>query len=285
MKSVLIAIDPTSQKGTNFFKFCDLVRLFQDREIFFHSQIGSIIHPGLYTVPNSWYREMKGEYAKEAAESIEKDCSMKFAFDSVKVLTSETHVTESLIAKISSFSIRKGIDLLVIPGSEKSGLPYWMLGSFSETAALTAQIPVLVIKPHLMLRELSKEVRFLVATDVSAPPSRRELNWIAKTTVAAKASLDLLYVRPRGSKTKDEQAVLKNLQLFLKDKGCSVHLTVLDEGQSAAHTIVDFADSRMSWITITTAAKRSVLRKMLLGSTARRVLALSKRPILSLRLT
>lgn len=294
MKSALVAVGPTSQKGHCFERFCELVRFFQAKGFFSETSVASIIHASLYAVPFSWYREMSGEFAEEAQESVEAACQGRFAFDSVKILESETHANESLVTQISRFGRRTGKDLLIVLSNERTGLPHWILGSFSETAALTASLPVLVMKPHTRELDLSKSARFVVAVDVAAPLSSKDLRWITKAAKLADSHVDLVYVEPRPRpvieslqkrREKGEASlVLKKMQRILRSEGVETSAEILTEGKTIAHTIAEFAEKRKAWMTITVGAKRSLARKLLLGSTARRLLSLTERPFLSLRL-
>lgn len=47
MVSALVAIDPTSEKGKNFERFCSILRLFQQKGILSQTSIASTIHASL----------------------------------------------------------------------------------------------------------------------------------------------------------------------------------------------------------------------------------------------
>lgn len=292
MKS-LITIDPVSEKGKNFDRFCELVQIFQTKGFFNRTSIASVIHGSLYSLPLSWYHEMKGKYAEEALQNIKKACSGKFVFESAKVIYSESHADEILIQQLCRYGRSTGTDLLVVSSNERRGLPYWLLGSFSETAVLTATLPVLVIKPQLRKTELSPEVRFLLAIDVAAPLNKKTMKWISKLANSVDAHIDIIYIKPRSrifvdisqerKNTNDANRVLSKVQAHFKEHGVKSKTGILEESKSVAHTLADFAEKKHCWLIITTDAERSKKLKLLLGSTARRILKLTKRPFLSLR--
>lgn len=294
MASALVAIDPTSEKGRSFGRFTAVLRLFHRKGILSRASVASIIHPSLYAVPYQWYRKMQGEFSREALASVREACAGKFEFDGVKVLASDASSNEAQVAKLVGFGKRCGLDLLVVASGEKAGLPYWILGSFSETAALTAGISVLVIKPHVSEGDFPPEPRFVVAVDPAAPPSKKDRQWIRKLAKNAGALVHLVYVEPRprallGSLQKRQPkgvagGVLKGLARELRGAGVQSTAEILEEEQSVAHTIAGLAEARKAWITITVGAERSAMRRLLLGSTARRILSLTKRPFLSLRM-
>lgn len=291
MISALVAVDPTSEKGKSFDRFSAVVRLFQQKEILSRTSIVSAIHASLYAVPFSWYREMKGKFAKEALEAIEKACSRRFDFDGARVLQSDVSSNEGLVSRLASYGRRSGHDLLVVSSNERTGLPHWILGSFSETAALTAAMPVLVIKPHLTDVDFPSEARVVVTVDAAVPPSKKALQWIGKLAKSASAHVHLVYVEPRPRPLVQKrqpknlaEGIMKGISHELRKAGVQSTVEILSESKSIAHTIVGLAEVRKAWLTITISAERSSLRKLLLGSTARRILSLTERPFLSLRM-
>lgn len=310
--SALVAVDPVSKKGEAFKRFCAIIRLFQQKHLLSQSSLVSIIHASLYTVPISWYEDMKNDFAREAHDSIRNDCQGRFEFTDARVLQSQTNSNEDLINQVVRYGQRKSKGLLVVSSNERSGLAHWILGSFSETAALTAKAPVLIIKPYLTEKDFSAKVRLVVAMDATAPLPTEELQWISSMAKKASAEVDLIYVEPQkhffadklqklagSKKTKKEWAEkekqnekgkqelinnLRKVRKFLQAQKIPVHIEVLDEKETIAHTIDDFATQKKAWAIITMGAEKTRGRKLLLGSTTRRLLKLTKRPFLSLRL-
>lgn len=294
MNSALITVDPISEKGKSFDRFCELVQLFQSKGFFNKTSIASIIHGSLYMIPLSWYQEMKGKYADEAIQNIKKNCTGKFEFESAKVLHSDSHANEVLVKYLSRYGRSKGIDCLVVSSNERRGLPHWILGSFSETAVLTSTLPVLVIKPQLSKTELSWEVRVLLAIDVAAPLTKKAVKWIAKLANSVDAHIDIIYTNPRSriltdilqqkKNINEANLILRKIQDDFKTEGVKSKIGILEESKSVAHTLVDFAEKRQSWLIITTEVERPKSLKLLVGSTARRILKLTKRPFLRLHI-
>jgi len=205
-----------------------------------------------------------------------------------------TSYLEFLVEQLTKAAKQRHSEVLVVCSNDRSGLPYWILGSFSETATLTASYPLLVIKPTSAKGLFSKEVRFVLSIDVAEIPSSNYLRWIAMTAKISNALLYLVYVRPRRRKivgslqspkdSVDAENILSKIQSFFETAGIRTQSNILKESKSIAHSLAQFSDSRKAWLTISTHVKRSRVRKLILGSTARRFLKLTKRPFLHLRL-
>jgi nucleotide-binding universal stress UspA family protein len=293
MKSALIAIDPLLLEGRSFAHFCKMVRTFQEAGCFAKTTVASVIHSGLYLMPYQYYHDIKGNLAKDAKFRVTEACRGKFDFQKVRILNTESSSNEEIVSLLSKHAESVGANLLVVGNHDRKGLPYWLLGSLSETASLAASLPVLVIKSTIQ-SSLSNQRNIVVGIDVSAPPSAGELAWLERVGKFSESKLHLIYVLPkirpvveRLQHRQTKVAAENTLNIICKTlgaRGVEADYSVLQERQSIAHTITKFADRKCAWITITTTAKRSRVRKLLLGSNARHVLTLSKRPFLSLRL-
>jgi nucleotide-binding universal stress UspA family protein len=285
MKTAIVTIDSTQTKNKNFNRFCEILHLFQTKGFFSDTTIASSIHAALYPVPFKWYREMEARFSKEASTKIASLCTGKFDFNSVKILCSDSSHNEDLISQMSHYGKKTKSDLLILSSSDRTGIPYWFLGSFSETASLTATLPVLIIKPHVKLTDFSKEIKFLISVDASTSIPPKQIRWIIKKAQESKAQVQLIHVNPKPklligkiqkNKSKEEaKQTLKEIQDRFKSAGVKVSSEVLEQAESVAQTIVDYAEKNKSWITITLGVKRSKTRKILLGSTARKVLSLT----------
>lgn len=294
MKSALVAVDPMAIKESSFEHLCEAVRFFQEKKILSRTLVISATHASQFLMPYSYYRDHKDELAEEAQSKVRAACTGKFQFVNNRVLQSDSHTNEEIVDIISRHGRRTGMDLLVVGSNSRKGLPYWFLGSFSETASLTAKLPILVFKGKFSNIEISRSANIVVGVDVAAPPSSQDINWLVSLAKAAQARIHLLYVEPRERplvdqlqlrKNRDEAThVLERLQHAFETRSVSSTLTIKEETRSISHTLVEFADKKGALLTVATTPKRSSVRKLLLGSTARNVLALTKRPFLSLRM-
>lgn len=294
MKNALLALDSTSCAGRPFEELNKVIGLFQKHDVL-PSDVGvaSIYHPNLTPAPIEYFDEEKKRLAREAKATIENALRGKMGFRSIDVLISDSSSAEDHVEQLSRFARRKGADLLVLGSSDRTGLPYWFLGSFSETAALYASVPVLIIKSSSTKMKWARDPKFVLAVDVAAPPSARDIRWIAERVKSARATLELIYITPKRrffldklQLRKSRSETVKTLQALaqqFKARGVHARSTVRDEGTSIAHSIRDFADELGAWMIMTITAERTRARKLLLGSKARRLLGLSERPLVSIR--
>jgi len=294
MKKALVALDSTSCTGKIFARFCEVLRLFQDRGVISKTaSVASIHHVSLTPMPLDFYAEQRPRLMREAAATIKEAAQDRFDFDSVRVLGADSSASEDHVEQLSKYAGRIGADLLVIGSHDRSGIPYWFLGSFAETAALRASVPVLILKPYLPALSLAKEPKFVVTVDVAALPPEDVLKWILDLALGSKASLEFVYVLPKYrlvvDKLQERQSheeakkKLEGLRSHLAGQGVKAKFKVLNEDKSIAHTISCFADQASAWLIIATAPERSRSRRLFLGSRARKILALTKRPFLSVR--
>jgi len=293
LKNVVVAIEPPVLERTlPLNKFATTIKLYQEKSVLPPVSIASLIHSSLYLVPTSWYYENEDRYAAEAQSKIDYACRNKFDYSTIQVLKGNASANHFLVEQLSEFLNRRKSELLVVLGSSRKGVPYWLLGSFAETAALTSTKSVMVIKSQSNF-ELSKSVRLTVAVDSGAKYTERDLNWLLKLARPGKIHLDFVSVRPKPSgvlstlrKPKQPRLADRELKRFVQlidENGLSASLTFLKEMESIAETVVAFADKSKSWGIVTIATERSFARKLILGSTARRILMLTKRPFFSIR--
>ncbi|MFA6236094.1 MAG: universal stress protein [Bacteriovorax sp.] len=293
LKNVVAAVEPpVFERALPMSKFADTIKTYQEAMILPRISIVSMIHSSLYMVPLSWYSENEDRYAHEAQSKVDQSCHNRFDYSSVKVLKAKASANHFLVEHLSDFLTRIRSDLLVVLASNRKGVPYWLLGSFAETAALTCKTSVMVVKSQSKI-ELATKPRLTVAVDSNAKYTSKDINWLIGLALPGQVRLDLLFVRPKPSgvlsalrKPKQPPIADKKLKKFeqeLKIAGVSTTLTFAKEVDSIAETIVDFSEKKKSWGIVTISTERSIARKLLLGSTARKILMLTKRPFFSIR--
>ncbi len=287
-------LDPRPKDKRGFDSYARLIRQFQGKGLISHSTVVSLVHPGLYMVPSSWYQENKHTYAFQARREVETQCREQFDYSDISILVADEPSSQFLVEKLSAFAKKLQSDLLVVLSSNRSGLSYWFLGSFSETAALTAKVSVLVLKPQIKSSDFSKNVRMVVALDLDVTYSTREITKIIDWAKKAKSHVDLIYAQRKSTvlspslrssnKQRDAENKLNKIASYFKKANVRTSVVVIDKENSTAEAIVKYADSRKAWMILTISTERAFSRKLLLGSTARRILSLTKRPFLSLQL-
>lgn len=293
LKNVVAAVEPPVLERTlPLNKFASTIKFYQEALILPRVSVVSLIHSSLYMVPFSWYYENEDRYAFEAKSKVDQACQNKFDYSSVRVLKAKASANHYLVEDLSAFLTEIRSDLLVVLASSRKGVPYWLLGSFAETSALTCTTSVMVIKSQSGI-ELSTKPRLTVAVDSNAKYTAKDLNWLIGLALPGQVQLDLLFVRPKPSgilsalrKPKHPRIADKELKKFereLNKAGVLTTLTFTKEVDSIAETVVDFSNKKKSWGIVTISTERALARKLLLGSTARKILMLSKRPFFSIR--
>jgi nucleotide-binding universal stress UspA family protein len=293
LQKVVVAVEPDLKKTITFEGFAKTIRWYQKQNILPTVSIASIIHSALYSVTNAWYRQDENRYAKEAEFRIDQSCRGKFGYSSIDVLKGDASTNEYLVEEVSEYLNKAKAKLLVVLSSNRRGLPHWIVGSFAETAAFTATKPVLVLKPQVTTLEFSSKPRFTLTLDSSTKYTREHLNWVVELALPSQAQVDIVNVKPamRGmlaslQKNDYPATAVAEIQKFeqgLRDAGVSTSLSYLNEKGSIAKTIVEFSDKKKAWGIITISAERGLVRKLLLGSTSRKVLSMTKRPFFTVR--
>lgn len=289
----LVGIDPTIDEHGTPDSFLKVLRRFQDVSLIPSFSFVGIMHAHLYPMPNQFYRESKSKLKNEAEKRIDSLVSKTFPTSSVSILQSNSPAKEDHVSLLSKWGAKLGVEFLVLASQDRKGLPYWLLGSFAETASLTSKLPVLIVKPESSPNHFAAPVSMVVCVDVASPPAAASLATVARVAKRANASVHYVYVRPKKRtftdalfqrKSENEtQSLLSRLKTSMESKALNVTATVLEEKDSIAHSLEEFATSRKAWLIVTTAPKRSHARKLFLGSTARKLLAVTKHPVLNLR--
>ncbi len=291
MQKALVAISPTIKKDKYLKSFIDVIRLFQKQGVFSQTTLASILHSSLYGVPNSWFYKNETKYMGEAHQKILNTLDGEFDFDSIRVLSAVGSSNHYLSERLDKFARKINSDVLVIMSNEKEGRPRWLLGSFAESAVLTAKLPVWIIKPQLKLKNLAKKPRLVVALDKNLLYSQTQITTIIRLAETMRAHVDIVCVEPapsylvnrifsssKNTSTKSAPLLLKKL----KSKGVSGSLHKLKEKGSVPETVVDFADKVKAWTIITIVEEKNITKRLLMGSVSRRILMLTKRPFLNI---
>src|SRR5690606_25821060 len=134
--------------------------------------VASVYHPSLIPLPSEVYTAQKLRLWMEASSVVTQTIQGKFSFKSVQVLDSPSPQSEDHIGLISKFAEKNDFDFLVTGSNDRSGLPYWFLGSFSEAALMLATLPLLIIKPYFRSLKFSKKPKLVIGVDVGTPPKQ-----------------------------------------------------------------------------------------------------------------
>lgn len=289
MNSALIAIDPSLPPGDGLANFCRLIRQFQERGYFSRTLLASFDHHQQHMVPMKWYEEMRGDFTREKLEDMRKAVEGRFGYSSIRVLESSSSVPEDLVRDLSEYAESRQADVLVVR-EEASGLftyPDDLVGTVAEAA----KFPVLFVKDEDSPTEFADDVHIVVGVDVSVPVPESAILWIIGVANVSDALVEIVYVEPRPTPVIDSllsldspvdaEQGLSAIQARLEGKGIRTKITVLNqEGRSIGETIVAHAEERKAWLTVALDGKKSMLSRILLKSSTREILTLTKRPFL-----
>lgn len=295
-KNAVVAIQPIkrfARPSPNLNIFANIIKKFQNFKLLPSVTITSMINNSMYAIPNAWYFNNVEQFAAQTKNQIEIACKNKFNFRAIHILKAESSSNSELVEELSDYLKKIKSNLLVVLSSDRSGLPYYLLGSFAETATLSAPTSLLVIKPHVKNVSFSTRPRLTLALDPTIQYSRQQMMLIATIAAISKARVNIISVYPNYSdsllsltepkKPKTGNKELKKFAQFLNEMGISTSVTFVKQNKSIAKTIINFADQTKSWAIITLSVERKLTRRIFIGSTARRILTLTKRPFFSLR--
>jgi nucleotide-binding universal stress UspA family protein len=281
MKSGIIAIDPTAVSGKSFERLCSFIRLYQKHGLFSKLGVVSLMHSGLYSYPLRVYRDEKPKLARETKTAMLNSLRNRLDFTSVSVIPSSSSGPAVLVERLEREAEKDRAGVIILGSHDRSGLPYWYLGSFSETAAFTSKIPVLIVKTGLTAASLAEKPHMTVAVDASTLPGVRSLQRIILTASNLGAEVDLVYVRPEGDLDEAVKIRLERLRSMFSRSGVKAKMLILRRNASIAQTVADHARARGSWLLVTYSAAKKGLGQKLMGSVARKILTLSRTPFLS----
>jgi len=294
LRNVVLAMDPTVNRRGSFSAYSGIVSKFQKIGAIPSVRVVSMIHQSLFMVPPEWYYQNKDRYAEETRDQLESALKTELRFKAIHVLKGKSSSNRLLINELSAYLKKIHSELLIVFTSNRTGIPYWLLGSFAETAALSASTPVLVIKPHTKGLSFSRTPRFTVALDPQKQVSKEHIDYILRFARPADAQIDLVGVKKvqraflgKIRKQKIESAhlaPLKDAERELTRAGLKVNLELLPESKSVPETVVKYSETKKSWGILCPSAVDRSGSDLLLGSTSRKILTLTKRPFFAVRL-
>lgn len=289
----VIGLDPTTKNLDTLDWFFRVLLRFHEANLVPSMSFAGVMHSHLFPMPNKIYRGLLPKLKKEAQQHLEAIVAHHVPIASVQLLSSDSPATEDHVNQLSRWGSKLRAEFLTIASQNQGDLAHWALGSFAETAALTSKLPVLIVKPYCPENHFDRPVSLLICVDVASPPAPSSLAMVVRLAKRSNARVHFLYVRPQKRvftdslfqrKSEEEtQKILTQLKTALEDKGIKVTATIVDEKTSIAHSIDEFAADKKVWMIVTTVPKRARARRIFLGSSARKLLSLTKIPVLNLR--
>lgn len=168
----------------------------------------------------------------------------------------------------------RGFDLVVMGSHARRGLDRALLGSVCEAVVRDASVPVLSVKSG------PRKVSSVLAPVNTTAYSRKGLLLAAQAAAALGAGLTVLYVSPDGTRGPNPRFFL-NAMLSRLPEGLVKAVRPRLVLRTGAPLVEILKESRRHGLVVLTAHRKSLLRDLVLGTTAERVLRHSRRPVLS----
>lgn len=168
----------------------------------------------------------------------------------------------------------RGFDLLVMGSHARRGLDRALLGSVCEAVVRDAPVPVLSVKSG------PGKVSSVLAPVNTMPYSRKGLLLAANAAAELGAALTVLFVAKDKTRGPNPRFFINGMLARLPEglvKAVRPKL-VLRTGQPLLEIL---RESRRHGLVVLTAHRKSLLRDLVLGTTAERVLRFSRHPVLS----
>ncbi|OGS40577.1 MAG: hypothetical protein A2506_01820 [Elusimicrobia bacterium RIFOXYD12_FULL_66_9] len=168
----------------------------------------------------------------------------------------------------------RGFDLIVMGSHARRGLDRALLGSVCEAVVRDAPVPVLSVKSG------PRKVSSVLAPVNAMPYSRKGLLLAAQAAEAFGAALTVLHVSPDKTRGPNPRFFLNGMLSRLPAGSAKAVLPRLVL-RTGAPLVEILKESRRHGLVVLTAHRKSLLRDLVLGTTAERVLRHSKHPVLS----
>jgi nucleotide-binding universal stress UspA family protein len=197
---------------------------------------------------------------------------------------------------ILEYAAQHGVDLIVLGTHGRRGPARLFLGSVAQEVVRTARCPVLTVREREEPRHPAGLERILVAVDFS-PPAELAVAWGQELARRFGARLQLLHVVEQPiypslygpiatpatleAMAEARRGALEGLDRMAEELGVASTRHVL-EGPAAA-AITEFADKHDSDLVVVGTHGLTGLERLLLGSTAERVVRQAAPPVLTVR--
>lgn len=292
MKTAVVAVTPTiHEKPAELERLCAQLGQLQERGLMRTISVAAIMHPDLYPYPSDYYQLVKTGLSRQARLELEKNMRSKIAFRKIHMLTAPNSENLTLAQKLSDFAERRRADVLVVSRPRNPGWFRRLIHRVAEATAYSASVPVLVLSPEGSVAGL--EARILLAVDARRLPTEGELEHVAAAARLMGAEVHILHVRPANRSFSKPLNLRLPASLVMRKLGrmeaffarrCIGSKSVLaEEDESVAAAVERYAAAHGICLTAVTLPRKSLVRRLVQGSTVKRLLKLSRRPVLVLR--
>lgn len=294
MKTAIVAITPTlNEEPEKLERLCAQIYELQKLGLLGSLSVAAVMHPDLYPYPASYYHRIKFGLSYQNQRRLEKFMRQRITFDKVHMLSTPSSENLTLAEKLSGFAKQQRAEVLVVSQVREQSWIRRLFHRVAEVTALSASLPVLVLHSEQEPGGAAFGPRILLAVDPRSLPAEAELDPVADAARLMGAEVHLVHVRPANrSFTKplnlrlSPSVVMRKLaplEAYFARRSVSAKTALVEEDESVAAAIEQYAETHGICLSAVTLPARPYLRRLLLGSTAKRLLRISRRPVFILR--
>lgn len=290
MTSAVFAISPKSMEDGSWERMRRQLAQLEGVGLFPARAFVSLVHPDLYPYPLSYYQEIKYHLRHQVHDELKGELHRAAPFRPLHVLVSPTSERYGLVERLSDFTRRRRASVLVISHEPRRGFFQRLVSSIAEAAVETAEVPVLVLKDEIPRRRDGPYILF--AVDHQRPPSQRAIRWVVRAARLVKRGVRVLEVRQPPNffsrwlekATPGATSTLSSVVRAIHQAGVQASGEMVEGNGSVARTLAAYAKSHGLGMVIVTSPRRTLLRRLLVPSTTKKLLRACELPLLVLRL-
>jgi nucleotide-binding universal stress UspA family protein len=249
--------------------------------------------PLQFDLPSNYGQQVKRNARKSLKALVSR---MKLSrLKPITVITGSYLPVKDGVEEVMSFSKKQKADLIVVSTHARKGSKRWMMGSFAETLMLNSDIPILVVNPHLKGKPNLGEILFPTDFSDESKEAFEKVIELARIkgshiTLFHKVSYPVtpgiepafsaypyqsdLFHKAIEAKRSDASLWADEAQSNQIELDTCIDLKM---GSSAADAILKFSKKKPGMIAM--ASHSGPFRRMLLGSTTRKVVRGAECPV------
>ena len=187
-----------------------------------------------------------------------------------------------IFSEIMHYSLRKGIDLIVMGAHGHSGYKDWLIGSNAQKVVTHSLIPVLTLQSSF---HKSGFKRILLPIDNSIH-SREKVNIATLIAELFDAEIHIVGLPDSGEPVELNKFYTKigSVEDYIRSDDLSYNTTIL-QGKNLATVAIDYAAKKNCDLIVINSGHESRLTQLFLGAFAEHIVNHSKIPVLSLKPT
>lgn len=293
MRSGLMALNPKAAESASFKNFCTQINTLQKKGLLNKVNVVSLIHPNFFALPSDIYFSQKQALMEEVENSLAMGLGKQINYDDLTVMESPYSSYDDMVGFLSQLAYRQRDSVIIVGIDPQQKVYKWLAGGLPETAALSAHIPILLIKVDQTCLLDKEEPRVVLAVDTDVPPTMKALRRFARLIRPLGTSVDIVHVQRKNNfvasligastgVTENDSILQKTLENLRRLK-LDGEIHTIQEEESVATTLAKFANDRGAWITATSSPARDIRHRLVWGSTTQNLLEELSCPLLVLR--